>query len=204
MSKPKKAKAISDDTRCQILEAAWDLIARQGRTDVALAEIASQAGVSRQTIFYAFGNRAELLTAMVRHRDTQSDHVDRIRAAVQADTPTPDHLVQAVTAWLDYLPTIYPVGILLDAASLSDTAAADAWNDRMVGALLNGLRSLAGHIQARGGITSDATWLADEIWAQVHPTMWRRLVVECGWAPEAFRESRLRIVRAFVDAARPS
>lgn len=193
------AKAITERTRRQILEAAWDLIAGQGRADVGLSEIAARAGVSRQTVFYAFGNRSGVLTAMVRHKDTLTDHVERIRAAVFVERPTSDSVVAAAEAWLDYLPVIYPVGILLDAASVADGAAADAWNDRMVGALLGGFRHLVGRVRPSAALDGGPSRLAEEIWAQVHPTMWRRLVVECGWTPREFRQSRLRIIRSLVE-----
>jgi AcrR family transcriptional regulator len=202
MSKPKNPKAITEQTRRQILEAAWDLIAGKGRADVGLSEIAAQAGVSRQTVFYAFGNRSGVLTAMVRHQDTLTDHVERIRAAVFVDEPTPDSIIAAAEAWLDYLPVVYPVGILLDAASLTDAAAADAWSDRMIGALLGGFRNLVAHVHASTALDGDPGRLAEEVWAHVHPTMWRRLVVECGWTPSEFRESRLRVIRSLVGRSK--
>lgn len=198
MSKPSRSKVITEATRRQILEAAWDLIAGQGRADVGLSEIAAEAGVSRQTVFYAFGNRSGLLTAMVRHKDSSTDHVERIRAAVFSKEPTPDAVIAAAEAWLDYLPLVYPVGILLDAASLTDAAAADAWSDRMVDALLGGFRKLLSGLPAASDRGRDPNRLAEEVWAQVHPTMWRRLVIECGWTPEEFRESRLTIIRSLV------
>lgn len=204
MSKPDARKPISEATRRQILEAAWDLIAGEARADVGLADIATRAGVSRQTVFYAFGNRAGVLTAMVRHKDTLTDHVGRIRAAVFTDDPTPDALLRAADAWLDYLPIIYPVGILLDAASLADADAAFAWQDRMVVALLGGFRGLAARAHAAGTLVGDHQALADEVWAQLHPTMWRRLVVECGWSAARFHASRHAIVQTLCAAATPT
>lgn len=199
MSKPKTEKPISDATKRQILEAAWTLFAQRGRADVGLAEIAAEAGVSRQTVFYAFGNRAGVLTAMARHKDTTTEHVARLRAALFVENATPDALVDAAEAWLDYLPVIYPVGILLDAASLTDADAASAWKDRMIDALLGGFAALARRVRT----LDDPRRVAEEIWAELHPSMWRRLVVECGWTPRAFRESRLRVVRALVGVPAP-
>ena len=42
MSKPQKTKAITPATQAQILEAAWALIAAEGRPDAGLAEIAAR------------------------------------------------------------------------------------------------------------------------------------------------------------------
>ena len=204
MSKPKKTKAISELTRHQVLDAAWHLIAQDGRADVGLSDIARAAGVSRQTVFYAFGNRAGVLTAMVRHKDAQTGHVERLRSHMMAEDPTLETLLAAVGAWLDYLPHIYPVGILLDAASLTDAEAAEAWNDRMVGALRGGFEVLCARLHASGAYAGTPKELAGEVWAQVHPTMWRRLVVECGWSKRKFRESRLRLISGLFAEAVPT
>jgi len=199
MSKP-KSKSISDDTKREILVAAWDLIEGSGRVDVGLAEIAERAGVSRQALFYAFGNRAGLLLAMVRHKDTMTSHVARIQAAAADTSAYPEALIRMAEAWLDYLPVIYPVGILLDAAALTDASAAAAWDDRMVGKLLQGLRRLASRLRIESGPFGTSDKVADEIWAEIHPSMWRRLVIDCGWAPEDFHNNRLRAVRRIIEA----
>lgn len=187
-----KSKPISDATRTAILDAAWELIAEEGRLDVAQQDIAARAGVSRQTVFYAFGDRAGLLVAMVRHKDTRTDHVARIRSATAAPDDGADGMVRLVEAWLDYVPEIYPVGILLDAAALTDPAAQAAWSDRM-DAVLGAFRRKA------EGISKDHVRAADEIWALCHPTQWRRLVVERGWSPDDFRASRVRLTRAVLE-----
>lgn len=186
-----KSKPISEATRAAVLEAAWELIVEQGRTDVGQQDIARRAGVSRQTIYYAFGDRAGLLLAMVRHKDTLSGHVERIRAAGQAEGATVEAMLDLVDAWLDYLPVIYPVGILLDAASLADPGALAAWQDRM-SAVHKAFRSRAGELSDK------PDRVADEIWALCHPTQWRRLVVERGWSADEFRASRRRLVRALL------
>lgn len=195
----RKPKSISEETRLQILGAAWDLISEKGRTDVAMTEVAARAGVSRQSVFYAFGGRAGLLLAMVRHKDTQTDHVARLRAIVASHEPGPEALLRYTEVWLDYMPIIYPVGVLLDAASTSDPEAAAAWRDRMIGALLAGFRRLARAAHDRQPLPDDPDRIADAIWAQVHPTMYRRLVDECGWPPEVFREKQLAIIRMLLQ-----
>ena len=194
----RKPKSISVETRQTILEAAWDLISESGRTDVAMAEVAKRAGVSRQAVFYAFGGRSGLLLAMVRHKDTLTDHVARLREIVALSEPGPEALVWFAEIWLDYLPVIYPVGILLDAASARDPEAAAAWNDRMIGALLGGFKRLTKAVHDRHPLPGEPARIAEAIWAQVHPTMFRRLVSECGWTNEAFHEHQLKVVRMLI------
>ena len=197
----RKPKSISDETKQAILEAAWDLITEGRSADIAMTAVAARAGVSRQTVFYAFGGRPGLLLAMVRHKDTRTDHVARLEDIAKRDDPGREALVDYSSVWLDYLPLIYPVGILLDAASLNDQEAATAWNDRMIAALLGGYRRLARKIADRHGLPAGHEQVADAIWALVHPTMYRRLVEECGWAPEVFRSRQLELISVLAGCA---
>lgn len=188
-------KTIPEATRSAILDAAWNVMERAGRQDIAMAEIAVAAGVSRQTLFYAFGNRSGLLLAMVRHKDSRTDHVSRLTAF--RDLPcTAENFLKFVAIWLDYLPIIYPVAILLDAAAVTEPEAAFAIGDRMKGALLAGLRRQLGQIADLGGLHpgQDPKQLAEVIWTLIHPQAWRLLVVECRWTAEAFRQNRLDLI----------
>lgn len=197
-----KKQPITEKTREAILKATWSLIAKKRRLDVSQAEIAAAAGVTRQTIYVAFGTRAGLLTAMVRNMDEQSDHAARLAEISRAEAATPADFLRYVDIWLDYLPLIYPVGILLDSAALTDEEAAAAWDDRMKGALLAGLKRIL-HRLGKGGHLAPG-WNADEaaelVWSLLHPASWRLLVVGCGWSAKAFAQSRLAVIRSTVLA----
>jgi AcrR family transcriptional regulator len=200
-----KKQPITDATRKAILEATWSLIAKKRRLDVTQVDIAAAAGVSRQTVYLAFGDRAGLLTAMARNKDAETDHVARLGEISRAASATPEDFLRYLGIWLDYLPLIYPVGILLDAAALTDPGARSAWDDRMKGALLGGLKRIAGRL-AKGGYLAadwDADRAAELVWSLAHPGSWRQLVVECGWSPEEFRRSRLEIVGRLLLTGRP-
>jgi len=196
----KKQQPISEATRAAILNATWALMAEKGRLDVGQSEIAEAAGVSRQTVYLAFGDRAGLLMAMARNRDTQSDHVMRFGKISYAQAVMPADFVEYLDIWLDYLQLLYPVAIQLDAASLTDRDVASAFDDRMKGALLAGFKRVlkllakGGHL--RPGCEPDCA--AEMIWSLTHPTAWRQLVVELGWSADEFRRSRLDIIGATV------
>lgn len=168
--------------------------------DVSQSEIAAVAGVSRQTIFYAFGSRTGLLTAMVRHKDDQTDHVARLTSHAQGEGDPVEAFLGYTAVWLDYLPEVYPVAVLLDAAALTDTDAKAAIEDRLVDALLGGFQRLAGRVAAAGrlrpGVAPEE--VAQEIWSATHVSTWRRLVVECGWTRERFVATRLALARSHV------
>lgn len=194
---------ISDETRANILEAAWSLMADQRRLDAGMAEIAAAAGVSRQTLFLAFGNRAGVLVAMARHQDSRSDHAQQLRriAATGADRPA---LHAFIDAWLDYLPVVYPVAIQFETGSLSDVDANAAWQDRIFSqGVRMGLDRILGRIVASSGQQAefDSSRLADLCLTLLVPSAWRYLVVERGWTAGAFSRSRHMLVDALLDSA---
>lgn len=193
---------ISDKTREAILAAAWDLMAAQRRPDAGVAEIAAAAGVTRQTLFYAFGNRAGLLVAMARYRDTRSDQVPSMRAIAGGAGADAATLRAYVDAWLDYLPAIYPVAIQLECASLSDPDADAAWRDRMFDQGLRlGLNLILTRMAAARALPkgADPVQMAELCLTWLVPSAWRYLVVERGWTPEAFARSRHALLDGLVE-----
>jgi len=199
-----KKSAITEETRAAILRATWSLIARKRRLDVSQSEIAAAAGVSRQTVYLAFGDRAGLLTAMAQNKDAETAHVAQLTAISRAARIPRADFLRYLGVWFDYLPLIYPVGILLDANSLTDASAQTAWDDRMKKALLAGLKRILRQLAKNGELSSgmDAERAAELAWSLIHPTAWRQLVVDCGWSEEEFRRSRLEIIESLllVDA----
>lgn len=197
---------ISNETRATILEAAWSLMAEQRRLDVGMAEIAAAAGVTRQTLFLAFGNRAGVLVAMARHQDTLGDHVLRMRQIAASGTDVAA-LHAFVDAWLDYLPIVYPVAIQLETSSLSDADANAAWQDRIFSqGVRMGLDRILGQIVAqRGqGTARDPSRIADACLTLLVPSAWRYLVVERGWTADAFAASRHALIDAILEGALPA
>ena len=194
------ARSISEQTRAAILEAAWRLIEREGKVDIGQGAIAAEAGVSRQSIFYAFGNRTGLLTAMARHRDQQSPRLARLLEVANERRTDAGQLLDVVSAWIDYLPEVYPVAILLDAAAITDTEAKAAIEDRMVILFRNGLLARLRSMARRGLLREDADpdRTAHVVWEICHLRAWRSLVADCGWTPAEFKASRLALISTFL------
>lgn len=194
---------VSDETRHRILEVAFEMMSAQGRLDLGMAELAAEAGVSRQTLFYAFGNRAGLLVAMARHRDSSSEPVARIRALARGPGADRDTLMAFVDAWCDYLPDIYPVAIQLETASLHDPAAAAAWQDRIFSQGIRlGLDLILTRMAQAGALGDgpDPARRADLALSLLVPSAWRHLVVERGWSHEAFAASRRQLIVTVIAA----
>lgn len=195
-------KSISADTRHAVLEAAWRRMSEPGGIGVGMAEMAAAAGVSRQTLFYAFGSRPGLLVAMVRHRDLQTDHVHRLAEIARGDVADASALHAFTDVWLDYLPIVYPVAYQLETGAALDPDIALAWNDRFFNlGLHRGLERILGRMAAADALPkgADTAWLADLFFSLVAPSAWHLLVTQCRWTPERFRMSRHQLMRAALE-----
>lgn len=70
MSKPRSytsplRAARAQDTRGRIQKAAGELFARQGFASATISLIASEAGVSEQTVYAVFGSKAAIVVSML-------------------------------------------------------------------------------------------------------------------------------------------
>ncbi len=187
------AKSISEETRLAVLEAAWQCMSVPGGMNAGMAEIAAAAGVSRQTLFYAFGSRPGLLVAMVRYRDGQTDHVRRLAEIARSEEADLGALRSFTDIWIDYLPIVYPVAYQLESGAATDPDIALAWNDRFFNmGLHRGFERILGRMAASGTLPrgADTAWLADLCLSLVVPSAWHLLIVQCRWTQARFRASR--------------
>lgn len=96
----------------QILEAAWRLIAVRGYHSVRIADVATACGMSAATIHYYFPGREDLLTESLRFSVKQAfdrqvaelhaieDAVERLLRLIELQLPTPGHLQEEWSIWL--------------------------------------------------------------------------------------------------------
>jgi AcrR family transcriptional regulator len=197
----KPSKSISAETRHLVLEAAWQRMSTPGGMSVGMAEIAAAAGVSRQTLFYAFGNRPGLLVAMVRHRDEQTDHVRKLAELARGDGADAASLRAFTDTWIDYLPIVYPVAYQMETSAAVDADIAVAWNDRFFNkGLRRGFERILGRMAAASALPrgADTALLADLCLSLVVPSAWHLLVKECRWTPDRFRASRHQIMQVAI------
>jgi AcrR family transcriptional regulator len=67
MSHPAPAAETDTSTRQRILVATAEVLGRNGKTKLSLSEVATQAGVSRPTLYRWFASKEELLSAFSRY-----------------------------------------------------------------------------------------------------------------------------------------
>src|ERR1700744_2589018 len=94
MSHPAAVTETDTSTRQRILLATAEVLARNGQTKLSLSEVATQAGVSRPTLYRWFASKEELLSAFSRYERQSFEAglakataglkgVDRLEAALQ-------------------------------------------------------------------------------------------------------------------------
>jgi AcrR family transcriptional regulator len=166
---------------------------RRTTVGVTVAEIAAEAGVSRQLVYFHFENRAGLLAAMARHHDAQSGFAGRV-AACEALPPV-EGIEALLRAWFRYVPEILPVARALEAAEITGEEGGAAWRDRM-DSLRGVFRAAVERLAEEGGLGESWTVesATDWIWARGHLETWQHLVVERGWTTEDFEDRTVRSI----------
>jgi AcrR family transcriptional regulator len=197
---PPPYRGRGDPTGERILDAAESLLRERGAAHaVRLADVAGAAGVSRQSVYLHFQNRAGLWVAVTRRMDERLGFVDKV---AEICCRSGQILEPAIRAWLDYVPQIMPVASALEAAGVNDDAGAAAFRERMED--LRSLYLFALDRVAAEGLLADGWTIdtaADWIWARTHPTEWQHVVIERGWEPDDFVERTVRSILAEVVRA---
>jgi AcrR family transcriptional regulator len=187
---------LSGETRNRILSAAWSRVRDHGVAAVTVKDVAADARVSRQIVYFHYGNRAGLLTAMARNHDRASGFDRRLSVALAL--PPEEAFEAFVREWLAYLPELLPVARALEAAAITGDAGGEAWRDRM-----DSLRAVCRQAVERLALAGrlqegwDPEEASDWTWSQVHPGTYAHLVEDCGWPAARFTD---RTVDALVTA----
>jgi AcrR family transcriptional regulator len=176
---------LSAETRARILEAAWERVRDGGSAAVSVKDIAAAAGVSRQIVYFHYGNRVGLLTAMARHRDDTSGF--RHRVAATRELAAADGLEALLREWCVYLPELGGVARALEAALVTGDEGGEAWRDRM-SELHQALRIALARLEREGRLAEGWTVrkAADWVWARVQPSTYAHLVEERGWSASEY------------------
>jgi AcrR family transcriptional regulator len=197
-----KIAPLTPETTTTMLDAAWRLMVETGQADASLTEIARAAGVSRQSLYLAFGNRAGLLAAMARRQEAASPHARRMTEIAEGPVTCPEVLLAFVEAWLAHLPGLYPVGVLLAAAAVTDDQAAQALSDGLAGGVQRKYAAILRQLAAESLLAPgwEPLQAAEFCWSLTHVDAWKHLVVERGWSEAAFLRNRQAVIRATLLA----
>jgi AcrR family transcriptional regulator len=185
-----RRRAQARETQRSVLRAAHDLFVEQGYGRTTIAQVAERAGVSPETIYATFKNKATLL-----HRTwdvTIGGDDDEVpfheRPEVMAIRGEPDlarrfmlHARFSTATARRMTPFVRSVRGA--AASEESAAAMAAEMDRQ---RLAGMTVMAEEAAATGQLKVSTEECRDLIWAMTDGHLWHELVVERGWSDEQY------------------
>jgi len=179
-------------TRAAVLEAASHAFLARGYTATTVPAVAAEAGVSVETVYKAFGNKAGLLKAVFDVAIVGDDEPIPLRqrdmvARIQAEPDGAEKLRIYCTAYVKRAARAVPVQLLVRQAAASDGGAAGVL-EQLHHERLTGMAAFAEHlgnakVLRRGVTTADAR---DVLWLFTSPEVYERLVIERGWTPRRF------------------
>ena len=179
-------------TRAAILEAARARFLERGYADTTVAQIAADVGVSVETVYKAFANKAGLLKAMFDVAIVGDDEPVPLQqremvARIQAEPDGRKKLEIYGAAYAERAQRAVPVQLLVRDAAASD-AGARAVLDQLNQERLTGMTAFSDHLHEskvlrRGVRAADAL---DILWLFTAPEVYERLVIERGWTTRRF------------------
>jgi AcrR family transcriptional regulator len=183
-------QARAQETRQRVIDVAHDLFISQGYGRTTIADIARVAGVSVETIYSAFGNKAALLRKVwfARFRGDQEDVRLLDRSEIQEMLAEPDLVIRlrrhavVYTAVFRRFVTLHRA---LEAAAASESSAADMVAEFDAGRV-NACTQYAKAAKRTGQLAVPAAECRDIFNATLDGALWHRLVHECGWSDEKF------------------
>jgi AcrR family transcriptional regulator len=174
-------------TRRVVLNAARHRFLADGYAATTIAGVAGDAGVSVETVYKAFGNKAGLVKAVfdvaVAGDDEPVPLMQReVIRRIQAE-PDPRRKILAYGKHLTEVgPRVGPIQLVVRDAAASDAAAAGVWEklqeERLVG-MTAFARHLADGAHLRKGVSVDEA--RDVLWTHISLELWDLLVCQRGW-----------------------
>lgn len=185
-----RRQAQATETRRAVVRAAHDLFISQGYARTTLVQIATEAGVSVETIYAAFRNKATLLHRVwdITVGGDDEDVVFHERPEVQAIRAEPDlarRLELQAAFSTRTAARICPFLIMVQAAAAADPAAAEMLAE-MGRQRLVGIGVMAREAAATGQLAVSEEECRDVLWSTTDGMLWHRLVHERGWSDDRY------------------
>ena len=187
-----RRQAQAKETRAAIVLTARDLFIEQGYGRTTIADIALRVGVSVETIYGAFGNKATLLHKAwdVTVGGDDQDIVFHERPEVLAIRNEPDlakRLMLHAAFSTRTAERIAPFQLMVQSAAGADPAAA-VMLEEMARQRLAGMTVMAAEVAKTGQLAVPEEECRDVIWSMTDGVLWHRLVNERGWTNERFAD----------------
>jgi AcrR family transcriptional regulator len=187
-----RRRAQARETQRAVLDAARDLFLEQGYGRTTIADVARGAGVSVETVYGAFGNKATLLHRLwdvtIGGDDAEITYHERpeIRA-LRADPDLARRFAMQAALFTQTARRIVPFLLAVQGAAATEPAAAEMLAE-MGRQRLEGLSVMAREAASTGRLAVTETECRDILWATTDGVLWHRLVNERGWSDERFQD----------------
>jgi AcrR family transcriptional regulator len=215
MTEPVKPRRRYDSTRRReqarrnrerILEAARRLFLERGYAGTTMGAVAEAAGVSTETVYKAFGNKARLLkgtfdVAIVGdHEPVPMLQRERVRL-IEAEPDARRKLSMYGEHLAEASPRAGALQLLAREAAASDPEAADVW-EQMVQERLTGMTHFALHLHDGGHLRPDVSVdeARDVLWTYNAVELYDLLVIQRRWANERYGRW---VAQALISALLP-
>jgi AcrR family transcriptional regulator len=185
-----RRQAQARETRRAVLRAAHDLFIENGYARTTLRQIAEAAGVSVETIYATFRNKATLLhrvwdTTVGGDDEAVVFHERPEARAIRAEPDLARRLERHAVLATATARRIGPFQLMVRSAAGADPAAAEmlAEMDRQ---RLVGMTVMAKDAAATGQLAVSEEECRDFMWSTTDGMLWHRLVVERGWTDNQY------------------
>jgi len=201
MSPPVKSRRSYDASRRQeqarrsrwaMLQAAHRLFLERGYSATTMPAVAAAAGVSVQSVYKAFGNKAALLKGVfdvaMAGDDEPVPMLQRAALGRIRDEPDPRHKLRLYGEFVaEVSPRHVPVQLLAKAAAATDPEAASVWQ-QLQAERLAGLTLFARALHDAGHLRPDVPMeeARDLLWTCNSPETYDLLVLQRGWTPQRY------------------
>ena len=180
------------ENRARIVTSARSLFLAKGYAEAAMPEIAKAAGVSVQTVYKAFANKATLLKAVfdvsVAGDDEPVPMAERdVIGAIRAAPDAARKLAMYFAHVAELAHRVMPVQLLARDAAGADRAAADVWA-QMRAETLTAMTYFATDLVATGQVRGSVEDVRDILWTYHSPELYDLLVRERGWSQRRYGE----------------
>jgi len=182
----------AQENRARVLDAARGQFLTDGYSATTIPGVARDAGVSIQTVYKAFGNKAGLLKAVFDVAVTGDDQPipvaerDPIKR-IQAEPDPRSKLRMYSQYFVQGAQRAVAVELLARDAASADPAAAAVWR-QIQQQRLTGMSQFARHLHAGGHLPAGTTAedARDVLWTFTSPELWELVVIQRGWTPARY------------------
>lgn len=192
--------------RSAVLDAARQRFLQDGYAATTLAAVATDAGVSVETVYKAFSNKAGLLKGLFDVSVTGDDEdiamTDRELIRSIAADPDPASKITRYCAHLaEAMPRAAPIQLLARDAAAADAGAASVWSQTRH-ETLNAMTMFARNLAQTRELAVSVNEARDILWTYHSPELYEMLVLQRHWSTERYgRFLATALTRSLLRAA---